>query len=449
MNARALMRAFSALFVAIGLLAGHIVAANSPAEAVVGGDPIPIEQVPWQAAVYVEADNRLCGGAIVDASWIVTAAHCVVGFGASQVDAHVGITELRQRSAGNAVDVSDVIVHPGWDPSRFRNDIALLRLSTPITFDATRRAIALPIGVDASQWPPAGTPASISGWGATTFGGPASTVLRGGALQILGGPADVQCGRYGGDFDVAVEICAGLPDASVDACQGDSGSPLVVGVGGLPVLSGLTSVGFECARVGFPGIYTRVTTFIPWLQEYLPSTAQSPMIPQTVRVTPLSGERLRVDWQPPQMAPAAPITGFRAVVEPTGAICSTGPGDLACVIEGVPAGRVYTVTVSVVDASGGEVFAEPIQAVSVDGVTSTGVRVRPKRLAQWAGLRARKVDDIRLAVRPASDDVCARVGSARNPRGVRAQEQGLCAVRVTVVRPNGDKRRAIAYVEVR
>lgn len=449
MNDGSLTRAFSALVLAVVMLTGQVIAPGAPAKAVVGGDPIPVEQVPWQAVVYVEADNRLCGGAIIDESWIVTAAHCVVGFSGSQVDAHVGITELRERNADNAVEVSEVIVHPSWDASRFRNDIALLRLSTPISIEQSQQPIAIPVGLDAAQWPAAGTPASISGWGATVFDGPASNVLRGGALQILGGPGDVECGRYGGDFDVAVEICAGLPDASVDACQGDSGSPLVVDVGGLPILAGLTSVGFECARVGFPGIYTRVSSFVPWLQEYLPTATQSVMAPQGVRVTPLAGERLRVDWLPPRMAPSAPIAGYRAVVEPTGATCSTGPGDLACVIADVPSGRVYTVTVAVVDASGGVSFAEPVQAVSVDGVTSTDVRVRPRRLVEWAGLRARKVDDIRLAVRPASSDICERVGTSRKPRGVRTEAAGLCAVRVTVVRPNGTKRRAIAYVEVR
>ena len=449
MNARALVRALTAFVIAVAMLTGQVVAPGAPAQAVVGGDPIPIEQVPWQAVVYVEADNRLCGGAIVDASWIVTAAHCVVGFSGSQVDAHIGITELRQRTAENAVDVAEVIVHPSWDANRFRNDIALLRLAAPINLDSSRQPIALPVGLDAAEWPAAGTPASISGWGATVFDGPASNVLRGAALQILGGPGEVECGRYGGDFDTAVEICAGLPDASVDSCQGDSGSPLVVGVGGLPILAGLTSVGFECARVGFPGIYTRVSTFLPWLQQYLPSAAESPSAPQSVEVTPLAGERLRVEWLPPRMAPAAPIAGYRAVIEPTGDSCSTGPGELACVIADVPSGRTYTVTVSVLDVGGGESFAEPVQAVSVDGVTSIGVRVRPKRLAQWSGLRARQVDDIRLAVRPASKDVCERVGTSRKPRGVRTEATGLCAVRVTVVRPNGTKRRAIAYVEVR
>lgn len=72
-------------------------------------------------------------------------------------------------------------------------------------------------------------------------------------------------------FDERV-MCAGT--GGRDACQGDSGGPLM-----LPqqmqtagtfyyVLIGLVSYGYECAREGFPGVYTRVAAFVPWIQAH-------------------------------------------------------------------------------------------------------------------------------------------------------------------------------------
>lgn len=427
-------------------LAWNLTSPPPPSMAVVGGAPTTVEQVPWQALVIVEPDNRLCGGAILDPGWLVTAAHCVVGFRGDQIDAHVGLTSLSERDPGNQVQIAEVIVHPLWDPANFRNDIALLRLATPLS--STRaRAISLPAGLDAATWPSAGTPAVISGWGATDFGGQPSNQLRAAQVQVLGGPGDGECGRYGTNFDVGVEICAGIPTGGIDACQGDSGSPLVIDVAGTPMLAGLTSVGFECARAEYPGIYTRVTSFVPWVQSYLPAAVSAPSVPQEVAVAAIADERLVVEWQSPSVGirPA----GYRVVAQPGGQRCQVAASELACVITDVPAGKLYEVVVTSLLPGGVEVSAEPVQAVSVDGVTSTGVTVKPRRLARWAGLSLRARDDVLLAVRPGSREVCARTGSSANPRGVRTTEAGLCAVRVSVIRPNGKTSRSIAYIDVR
>lgn len=447
MNGSAWHRATALVAGALMTVSSVVIGAGSHSTAVVGGAPTTIEQVPWQALVIVEPENRLCGGSLIDPGWIVTAAHCVAGFTGSQVAAHLGITSLAERASSNRIEISEIIVHPSWEPTNFRNDIALLRLAAPVTSSPRAAPISLPVGLDGASWPAEGTPAGISGWGAVEFGGQPSTQLRQAQVQVLADPADAECGRYGGNFDASVEICAGASGGGVDSCQGDSGSPLVVDVAGTRMLAGLTSVGFECARADYPGIYTRVTTFITWLQQYLPASASSPSMPQNVTVQALAGERLQVEWQPPTVG-LQPV-GYRAVAQPGGRECQVDATQRSCVIDGLTAGTLYEVVLSATLPVGAEVVAEPVLAVGVDGVTSPGVVVKSKRLAQWAGLRARARDEIRLTVRPEARERCARVGDALSPRGVRIKQPGLCAVRVTVTRPGGKTDRAIAYIDVR
>jgi len=169
--------------------------------------------------------------------------------------------------------------------------------------------------------------------------------------------------------------------------------------------------------------------------------------PQQVTVSAIAGERLRVDWQAP-LAVVSP-GAYRAVTSPGNFECQVDGSVNACVIEGVTAGRLYEVTVSAIDGGGAEAFAAPVQAVSVDGVTSKGVKVRPKRLASWAGLKVAGKDKIWLTVRPGSSDVCRRIGKRTKPKSVETTGPGVCAVRVVVVKPTGAKKKAISYVAVR
>ncbi|KAL1284038.1 Chymotrypsin-C [Trichinella pseudospiralis] len=60
-------------------------------------------------------------------------------------------------------------------------------------------------------------------------------------------------------------FCAGYLEGRKDACQGDSGSPLVCRVGTKFIQYGLVSFGHGCAKKGYPGVYTRVSSFVQWI----------------------------------------------------------------------------------------------------------------------------------------------------------------------------------------
>ena len=238
--------------------------APRPAPRIVGGQASAPNAVPWQALVL--PDIYLCGGSVLDATHVITAAHCVYDPGTLQITAPSDITvragtlhsEPAYASEGQTRSVVAVAVDPDYDPDTFNNDAAVLTVSPG--FDLSGPAIdPIPLVAAGFPTPSIGTgDLLVSGWGtynvvaptATYNNDPPSPVLKQTIVHAAGG-----CTSYYG-FNPAVHICAG--EAGNDACQGDSGGPLAIQVGGQWQLAGIVSAGVGCASAGYPGIYTRV-----------------------------------------------------------------------------------------------------------------------------------------------------------------------------------------------
>lgn len=210
---------------------------------VVGGQNTAISVVPWQ--VYLEINGGVCGGSIISPNWIVTACHCVQGAAPNQVNVFAGITNrITERNNAQRPVVAQIIRHPGWGTNpnaEFDNDIALIRLSTPLTFNANVQPIIYASNNAGLTNP--GVNALVSGWGRTMENGQLSDVLQSVNVPIVANatgegqynnlPAPQDRLNVTGNMLVAgVENNGGR-----DACQGDSGGPLMVRDGsGNPVL---------------------------------------------------------------------------------------------------------------------------------------------------------------------------------------------------------------------
>ncbi|CAG0887328.1 unnamed protein product [Darwinula stevensoni] len=153
-----------------------------------------------------------------------------------------------------------------------KDDIALLRLGSPLAFDEFVQAVSLPVdgegfSGDNREFRKTGV---IAGWGSTKEGGVYSPTMREARAGIL---PDSQCqGYWGYFFHGPSMICAGLN--ATDSCRGDSGGPLVVEFKKSPVrtvVGGIVSWGIGCGRPNRPGVYTDVAQYVPWITKIMDS----------------------------------------------------------------------------------------------------------------------------------------------------------------------------------
>ncbi|KAL2719171.1 venom protease-like [Vespula squamosa] len=245
---------------------------------IVGGVPATLGSWPWITALgYRSKKNRdiprfLCGGALISVRHVVTAGHCVYQRN-DLFMARLGDLDLNSTTDGaDPIDVliENKIIHPQYNPTSYTNDIAIIRLAGDIPFSRNIHPICLPIIEPLINSNFDNSFPFIAGWGAVYFNGPSSSHLL--ELQIPVVKQD-RCKDSFKSFTTAVIddriICAGFARGGKDACQGDSGGPLMSPHNQSYYLIGVVSYGYRCAEPGYPGVYTKVSSFLNFIIENL------------------------------------------------------------------------------------------------------------------------------------------------------------------------------------
>jgi len=226
-----------------------------------GTDATP-HQFPFAVAVRTRHFNSpiLCGAALISRQAVVTAASCVYGHTDGQVflGAHDIADETERFQVVMGFDMEAVAFHPDFRPGQMSNDIVVIRLPAPIAF-FTHAVNIIGLATNPDE---VFDSATAMGWGSNCIlqSCPELNVLR--MIDVSVRP-NSECNGQGLTSDS--QLCA--TNILGGPCRGDEGGPLIIFRDGNFWLIGIIeTLGGLCRG---PAVYTRITSFVPWLIHHM------------------------------------------------------------------------------------------------------------------------------------------------------------------------------------
>ncbi|XP_055535658.1 serine protease filzig-like isoform X4 [Wyeomyia smithii] len=233
-------------------------------------------EYPWQVAILKKDPKEsvyVCGGTLIDNQYIITAAHCVKTYNGFDLRVRLGEWDVNHDVEFYPYierDVISVQVHPEYYAGTLDNDLAILKMDSPVDFSNTPHISPACLPDKYTDF--SGQRCWTTGWGKDAFGdyGKYQNILKEVDVPIVN---DQQCQaqlrqtRLGYQYKLHPGfVCAGGEEGK-DACKGDGGGPLVCERNGSWQVVGVVSWGIGCGKANVPGVYVKVAYYLDWLQQ--------------------------------------------------------------------------------------------------------------------------------------------------------------------------------------
>ncbi|XP_031838673.1 chymotrypsin-2-like [Nomia melanderi] len=225
---------------------------------IVNGKTAYSGQFPYQVSLQTRSTSfHFCGGSILNADYVLTAAHCVESKKVSEIKVVAGTTNLDKPYLTR--NASSIYYHAKYNSSdSWINDIALIKVKPAFVKSSLVSWVPMPTYSDKVK---EDDKAVVSGFGRLAYNGDRTKILHWANITIA---SQTYCKNVWSKKIYNAQLCAYDPNEVRGHCKGDSGGPLTVN----GKLAGIVSWSKNCADRVYPSVYTRVSMYLAWIKTH-------------------------------------------------------------------------------------------------------------------------------------------------------------------------------------